>query len=291
MKEITRLLFQMQHCRGLGLKGTKLLLSRMSNPSGIYDLSPASIQQLSQSTASNAEMFHSDLHTIPFHIYEERYRRNEIHWLSLYDEEYPELLKNVYDPPFIIFLKGKKELLHFPIKLAVVGSRQATSYTEDNLRKMMPELAGKEIVIVSGLARGADTMAHKMAIHCKGHTIGVIAGGFQHIYPHENIQLAEYMMKHQLVISEYPPHTKPQKWQFPIRNRIISGLSHAILVTEAEKKSGTFITADYALNEGREILCIPGALDHKLSEGTNTLIKEGAKMVLSIEDIFSELHV
>lgn len=291
MKEITRLLFQMQHCRGLGLKGTKLLLSRLSKPSVIYDLSPASIQHLSQTTAKNAELFHNDLHSTPFHVYEERYRRDDVHWLSCFDEDYPKLLKEVYDPPFIIFLKGRRELLQFPRKLAVVGSRQATSYTEDNLRKMMPGLAEKDIVIVSGLARGADTMAHKMAIRSNGLTIAVIAGGFHHIYPSENRKLAEYMMKHQLLISEYPPDFKPQKWQFPFRNRIISGLSAAILVTEAQKKSGTFITADYALNEGREILCIPGAVHHKLSEGTNSLIKEGAKMVLSIEDIFSELHV
>lgn len=291
MKEMTRLLFHMQHCRGIGLKGTRLLMSRLSKPSMIFELSPASIQQLSQSTSSNAKLFHRDFHTLPIHEYEEHYRRNDIHWISLYDKDYPELLKTVYDPPFILFLKGKKELLHSPRKLAVVGSRQATSYSEENLIELMPGLAEKNIVIVSGLARGADTMAHKAAIRSSGHTIGVIAGGFEHIYPSENHQLAEYMMKHQLVISEYPPNTKPQKWQFPFRNRIISGLSDAVLVTEAQKKSGTFITADYALNEGREILCIPGSVHHKLSEGTNLLIKEGAKMVLSIEDIFFELNV
>ncbi|MEG9296642.1 DNA-processing protein DprA [Mangrovibacillus sp. Mu-81] len=291
MKELNRLLFQMQHCKGLGLKGTRMLLSRVSDPALIYELSPVAIGQLSRSTTANAQLFHTDLHTFPFQEFEEYYLKNDIHWLSLYDEDYPALLKNVYDPPFILFLKGKKELLETRIKLAVVGSRQATPYTEDILREMMPGLAAKNIAIVSGLARGADTIAHKMAIRSGGMTIGVVAGGFQHIYPRENSRLAEYMMKNHLLISEYPPFTKPQKWQFPFRNRIISGLSNAVLVTEAQKKSGTFITADYALNEGREILCIPGSVHHKLSEGTNILIKDGAKMVLSIEDIFSELDV
>jgi DNA processing protein len=291
MKEMSRLLFHMQHCRGLGLKGTRLLLSRLTDPFLIYELSPVSIQQLSQSTAVNAQLFHTDLHTLPIHDYEEYYRRNDILWISLYDDAYPELLKKVYDPPFILFLKGKKELLKSRIKLAVVGSRQATSYTEEILREMMPGLSEKNIVIVSGLARGADTVAHKMAIRSGGNTIGVVAGGFQHIYPRENSRLADYMMKNHLLISESPPFIKPQKWQFPFRNRIISGLSNAVLVTEAQKKSGTFITADYALNEGRDILCIPGSVHHKLSEGTNILIKDGAKMVLSIEDIFSELDV
>ncbi|MCA1053499.1 DNA-processing protein DprA [Rossellomorea aquimaris] len=291
MKELSRLLFTMQHCRGLGLKGTKLLLSRVSSPSAIYRLSPASLQQLSQTTSENSRLFHKDLHTLPFQEYEEYYRRNNIHWLSVYDKGYPELLKHVYDPPLVLFLKGKKELLQSKRKLAVVGSRQATSYSEEILEGFMPALSARDITIVSGLAKGADTMAHKLAIKSRGSTIGVIAGGFNHIYPRENKELAEYMMENHLLISEYPPFSKPQKWQFPFRNRIISGLSHAVLITEAEKKSGTFITADYALNEGREILCIPGSVNHKFSEGTNLLIKEGAKMVLSIEDIFSELHV
>lgn len=291
MKEITRLLFHMQHCRGLGIKGTKRLLSQISDPLMIYSLSSSTIKRLSGSTDPNTELFHSDFHNFQIDHYEEYYQNNDIHWLSIYDEDYPELLKNVYDPPFVLFIKGRRELLKFPNKLAVVGSRQATSYTEDNLRTMMPGLARKNIVIVSGLARGADTIAHKTAIRAGAHTIGVIAGGFHHIYPSENNKLAEYMMKQQLLISEYPPETKPQKWHFPFRNRIISGLSRAILVTEAQKKSGTFITADYALNEGREILCIPGSVNQKLSEGTNALIKEGAKMVLSIEDIFFELDV
>jgi DNA processing protein len=291
MKEITRLLFHMHHCRGLGNKGTKRILSQLSDPLKIYNLSLSSIKRISGSTSPHAELFYSDFHTFKIDYYQEYYQQHDIHWISIYDENYPELLKNVYDPPFILFMKGRRELLNYQNKLAIVGSRQATSYTEDNLRKLMPGLAEKNIVIISGLARGADTMAHKQAILTGAPTIGVIAGGFHHIYPRENIKLAEYMMKEQLIVSEYPPDTKPQKWQFPFRNRIISGMAQAILVTEAQKKSGTFITADYALNEGRDILCIPGSVNQKLSEGTNSLIKEGAKMVLSIEDIFFELDV
>ncbi|MGX1264656.1 DNA processing protein [Rossellomorea marisflavi] len=209
--------------------------------------------------------------------------------MTLADEGYPDLLKEVYDPPLLLFCKGRTDLMHTPMKLAVIGARKCTSYTVKVLSQLIPSLSHHRVTIISGLARGADTIAHETAISSGGRTIGVIAGGFDHIYPKENASLASYMMDHHLLISEFPPYTRPEKWQFPLRNRIISGLSHAVLVTEAQRKSGTYITADYALNEGRDVFCIPGPLFAPMSEGTNSLIQEGAKMVVSPEDILQEL--
>ena len=291
MKGIRLMIFHIHHCRGIGIKGIKRLIETHRDLHTLLNVSPTRLQQLTTASSTNIELFYKDLHSFPSQRYMKLYEENDIEWITLFDEDYPELLKNVYDPPFILFLKGDRSLLHASRKLAVIGSRNATSYTEKVLHTMIPQLVKREVVIVSGLAKGADTIAHKEAIRSGGKTIGVLGGGFQHIYPKQNADLAEHMVKHHLLISEYPPYIKPEKWHFPFRNRIISGLSDAVLVTEARKKSGTFITADYALNEGREVLCLPGSIYDPLAEGTNTLIQEGAKMVLSIEDIYSELRV
>lgn len=291
MKERRHILFHLHHCRGIGLKGTKRILESLPKLHSIFELSPSTLQQITLSTPANSELFYRDLHSFNSDRYKKLYLENDIDWITLMDEDYPALLRNVYDPPFLLFLKGNRNLLHGPKKLAIIGSRNATTYTDEILRDMIPQLVKKKIIIVSGLAQGADTVAHNESIQSGGQTIGVLGGGFNHIYPKQNEGLARHMMKHQLLLSEYPPYIKPEKWQFPFRNRIISGLSDAVLVTEARKKSGTFITADYALNEGREVLCIPGSIYEPLAEGTNSLIQEGARMVLSIEDIFSELGV
>ncbi|MFI8686286.1 DNA-processing protein DprA [Rossellomorea sp. NPDC077527] len=291
MKGNRHMLFHIHHCRGIGIKGTKRLVETYQDLHAVFELSSSKLQQLTALSSTNIELFYNDLHSFPSDRYKKLYEENDIEWITLYDDDYPKLLKNVYDPPFLLFLKGNRKLLQASTKLAVIGSRNATSYTEKVLHRLIPQLIERGVVIVSGLARGADTIAHKEAIKSGGNTIGVLGGGFQHIYPKQNVDLAHHMMHHQLLLSEYPPYMKPEKWHFPFRNRIISGLSDAVLVTEARKKSGTFITADYALNEGREVLCIPGSIHDPLAEGTNSLIQEGAKMVLTIEDIFSELRV
>ncbi|BCB03341.1 DNA-processing protein DprA [Bacillus sp. KH172YL63] len=285
------MLFHIHHCRGIGLKGTKRLFEALPALPTLFELSPSVIQKITRQTSANLQLFYKDLHSFPTDRYLKLYEENDIQWITIMDPDYPHSLKHVYDPPFLLFLKGDKSLLQAQKKLAIIGSRDATSYTINILHSMIPTLVAKHIVIVSGLAKGADTVAHKEAISAGGKTIGVIASGFDHIYPRENENLAGEMMENHLLLTEYPPYVKPERWHFPLRNRIISGLSEAVLITEARKKSGTFITADYALSEGRDVLCIPGAVGDPLAEGTNSLIQQGAKMVLSIEDIFSELGV
>ncbi|MFL6559129.1 MAG: DNA-processing protein DprA, partial [Bacillus sp. (in: firmicutes)] len=173
-----------------------------------------------------------------------QYDTNEIAVITILDKEYPPLLKEIYQPPWALFAKGDLSLLEKEPKLAVVGSRQATQYGKNAIRLIFPGLIEQGVLIVSGLARGVDALAHEYAIKNGGKTIAVIAGGFYHIYPKENMTLALAMMENQLVLSEYPPDTKPLRWHFPSRNRIISGLSKGTLIIEAKRKSGSLITAN-----------------------------------------------
>jgi DNA processing protein len=219
-----------------------------------------------------------------------QYKTNEITVITILDKEYPPLLKEIYQPPWALFTKGDLSLLEKVPKLAVVGSRQATQYGKNAIRLIFPGLIEQGVLIVSGLARGIDALAHECAIKDGGKTIAVIAGGFYHIYPKENMNLALEMMKNQLVISEYPPDTKPLRWHFPARNRIISGLSKGTFIIEAKRKSGSLITANFAVNEGRDVFSLPGSIFNPYSSGANELIQQGAKLVTRAEDILEEIR-
>ncbi|MDR4946367.1 DNA-processing protein DprA [Neobacillus cucumis] len=218
-----------------------------------------------------------------------QYKPNEISVITIFDKEYPRALKEIYQPPWVLYAKGDLSLLEKEPMLAVVGSRQATQYGKSAIRLIFPELIEHNFVIVSGLAKGIDALAHEQTIRLGGRTIAVIAGGLYHIYPKENIPLATHMMKTQLILSEYPPDTKPLRWHFPARNRIISGLSAGTLIIEAKRKSGSLITANYAVHEGREVFSLPGSIFNPCSGGTNELIQQGAKLVTSAKDILEEL--
>ncbi|MCL6572524.1 MAG: DNA-processing protein DprA [Bacillus sp. (in: Bacteria)] len=219
-----------------------------------------------------------------------QYKTNEIEVITIFDKEYPRYLKEIYQPPWALFAKGDLSLIEKEPKLAVVGSRQATQYGKNAIRLIFPGLIDKGVLIVSGLAKGIDALAHEYAIKNGGKTIAVIAGGLYHIYPKENMSLALEMMKTQLILSEYPPDTKPQRWHFPSRNRIISGLSNGTFIIEAKRKSGSLITANFAVNEGRDVFSLPGSIFSPFSIGTNELIQQGAKLVTSAADILEELR-
>ncbi|OLS42091.1 DNA-processing protein DprA [Bacillus sp. MRMR6] len=221
----------------------------------------------------------------------QQYEANGIRVITIFDKEYPSLLKEIYQPPWALFVKGDLSLLKIDKKLAVVGSRQSTQYGRNAMRLIFPGLIEKDMLIVSGLAKGIDSYAHEYAIKNDGKTIAVIAGGFYHIYPKENVPLAKELMNSQLIISEYPPDTKPLKWHFPARNRIISGLAIGTFVIEAKRKSGSLITANYAINEGRDVFALPGSIFNPFSLGTNDLIQQGAKLVTKAEDILEEYRL
>ncbi len=216
-------------------------------------------------------------------------REDKVEVFSLTDKDYPTNLRYIYDPPSTFYVKGKI-LPEDNVAIAIVGSRRATYYGLKNAQSLSFELAAKGITIISGLARGIDSAAHRGALEAKGRTIAVLGSGLNIIYPRENKKLAEKISQNGAVVSEFPLDTAPHPHNFPRRNRIISGLSLGVVVIEAAKKSGALITANCALEQGREVFALPGKVDSFTSCGTHSLIKEGAKLVGSVEDIIEELE-
>lgn len=206
--------------------------------------------------------------------------------LSILDSNYPLELKEIYNPPVLLFYQGNIELLSKP-KLAVVGARQASQMGCQSVKKIIKE-TNNQFVIVSGLARGIDTAAHVSALKNGGSSIAVIGSGLDVYYPTENKKLQEYMSYNHLVLSEYFTGEQPLKFHFPERNRIIAGLCQGIVVAEAKMRSGSLITCERALEEGREVFAIPGNIIDGKSDGCHHLIQEGAKCIISGKDILSE---
>lgn len=215
-------------------------------------------------------------------------QRQEAQLLTYWDADYPELLKNSADPPVLLFVKGSIAALQ-RTQVALVGTRHPSSYGRLMAEKFSRELASEGLVVTSGLARGIDTFAHKAALAAGGVTIAVMASGVDIIYPYENAALAKEICAQGALISEYPMSCKPEASYFPRRNRIIAGLSLGTLVIEAGQGSGALITADNAVQNNREVFAVPGNINNPKSLGCNLLIQQGAKCVLTIEDILIEL--
>jgi len=214
-----------------------------------------------------------------------------IRQISNIDTEYPNLLKEIASPPQRLWLKGAK-LNNNEKRLTVVGTRKPTLYGQRVVAKLIQEVAAAGVTIVSGLAIGIDGMAHKAALDAGGKTIAILAGGLDNIYPASNRGLAERIIQNNgTLISEYAPGEESFKQNFVARNRIQSGISEAVLIVECTEKSGTLITAQFALDQNRNIMAIPGNIDNIQSSGTNNLIKQGAIPVTSAQDILEVLGV
>jgi len=205
--------------------------------------------------------------------------------LTLSDKTYPSRLRKIPDPPAKLYLKGSDLSLFNRPSIAVIGSRKNNDYGRNVTQKLVRELVENGFAIISGMARGIDTIAHEAALEAGGKTIAVLGSGIDVIYPRENGELYQMI---QLVISEFPPGTKPLKENFPQRNRIVAGLANGVLVIEAAKRSGTLITARQAAEQGKDVFAVPGPITSPLSEGTAWLIKQGAKLVYSVNDILEE---
>jgi len=217
----------------------------------------------------------------------ERIRRKGYRVLTLEDERYPRYLKEAFDPPLILYCAGRTEVLNEPA-VSVVGARKPTPYGRAVAERLARDLASRGLVVVSGMARGIDSIAHWGALK-GGRTIAVLGSGFDRLYPRENRGLFEKILEEGAVLSEYPLETPPLGFHFPLRNRIIAGLSLALVVVEAARKSGSLISARLALEMGREVMAVPGNVTSDLSRGTNWLIKEGAKPVEDWRDVVEEL--
>lgn len=219
-----------------------------------------------------------------------RLEKMKITVLTWDSADYPKLLKNIPDPPATLYVRGKL-LLQDEWALAVVGTRRATTYGKECTRMLVNGLVENGITIVSGLAYGIDAEAHQTAINAKGRTIAVLGCGVDIIYPVENKKLGQAILENGALVSEYPLGTNPEGGNFPRRNRIISGLSLGVLFVEGSSQSGARITTDYALEQGREVLAVPGSILHKTGSGPNYLIQNGAKLVASVGDILEELNL
>jgi DNA processing protein len=210
-------------------------------------------------------------------------------FLTRSDEEYPERLAEIYDPPAVLWIRGDATLLKRP-GIAVVGTRQPTPYGAGMAEMLSRDLAGRGVVVLSGMARGVDTAAHKGALDANGKTVAVWGTGIDVVYPKENRKLAERIVeKGGAIVSEYAMGTFPAPQNFPIRNRILSGMSVGVLVVEAGEYSGTRITARCAMEQNRDVYAVPGNVTNKGAWGPNTLIKQGAKLTATWEDIWEEL--
>lgn len=215
---------------------------------------------------------------------------NEYETITLIDESYPDMLKRIKDPPLVLYVLGNSQLLAQQPMISVIGSRKPTQTAWNKVAHIVPPLVDQKWTIVSGMAKGIDSYAHQLTLQRNGKTIAVLGGGFQHIYPKEHASLFYAISQNGLVVSEYPPYMRPQRFHFPERNRIISGLSFGTLVIEANERSGTMITVDQALDQGREVYAVPGSIFDGQTKGCHQLIQEGAKLVQHADDIIVDWH-
>lgn len=218
-----------------------------------------------------------------------RLEKAGVNYVTYKDSLYPELLRTIFDPPPGIFVRGS--LKNDNPAVAIVGSRKPTPYGLAVAEQMAEEVARAGVTVVSGMARGIDSGAHRGALKAGGLTFAVLGCGLDVVYPKENRRLMEDIASSGAVISEFPLGSLPEAWHFPVRNRIISGLSSAILIVEAGERSGALITADCALEQGRDVMAVPGSISSSLSKGPNRLIKQGARLVEKAEDILEEIGV
>jgi len=267
---------------------SKRLLARMENPenifkAGIDDL--LSVKGMTREKAMSIRKF-SAWDSVEGRLQDAK--REGIRIVGYHDSGYPDILRETEGSPIVLYMKGEY-LPDDRFAIAVVGSRRNSHYGEMVTRKIAGELSSSGFTIVSGMARGIDTLSHRSALAAGGRTIAVLGSGIDIAYPPENKGLMEKVTSSGCLISEFPPGTEPSRENFPRRNRLISGLSLGVLVVEATRESGSLITAKYALEQNREVFAVPGSIISPSSAGTNRLIKQGARIVLETDDILEEL--
>ncbi|GMA07772.1 DNA processing protein DprA [Tetragenococcus halophilus subsp. flandriensis] len=281
---IEKTVLKLTYCKGIGLIG-KWKIVKFYEKFQAENFFVEDVIQIAQINRYKG-MFRQSFREITDDWLKEKLQDQQyVTWLS---SDYPSELLELPYPPLVIFYRGNLDLLDYP-RLAFVGARQASKYSTQVISKLLPTIVGRHFVIVSGLARGVDRMSHEMTIRSGGLTIGVVGCGLDICYPREVSLLFGEMKKNHLVLSEYPQGTPIRKNHFPMRNRIIAGLSKATCVVEAKERSGSLITAQLALDYGKEVFAIPGEILTGQSDGCHRLIQDGAKCVVSVQDILEEL--
>ncbi len=288
--EIKRYYIALNMVSGVGPFLTSRLLERFSCLKEVFESSMPELMRVSGINARIASEIKSILVSDEFNKEIRDIEKENIHILCREDVLYPALLSEIYDPPLVLYLKGDLSLLD-KLNISVVGCRRASFNGLQLAKRISGDLAMRDICVVSGLARGIDTAAHKGALKKKGGTIAVLGSGLKRVYPPENKELFDEISRHGIVMSEFPLNTAPHRGNFPRRNRIISGMSLGVVVVEAAQRSGSLITANLALSQNREVFAMPGAANSVNAKGTNNLIKEGAKLVENVNDIIEELNI
>ncbi|HYE84035.1 MAG TPA: DNA-processing protein DprA [Clostridia bacterium] len=275
---------------GVGSKSCLNLIRHFGSAENVYQCSCSELLETGIINAQTAKTVSLHRNLENANDYLRTVKENGIKVYTILDNEYPDNLKNIYDPPPVLYVKGELKESD-SLAVGIVGSRKASDYGLRMAKRIAARLAELEITIVSGMALGIDSAAHRGAVSVNGRTIAVFACGLKHVYPMTNYQLSQEIQKCGALISEYPFDREAFPQQFPARNRIISGMSLGVIVVEAGEKSGSLITADFALEQGREVFAVPGNISSPNSKGTNTLIKNGAKLVSELEDIIEELNL
>lgn len=287
MDEDTLACLMLTFVKGLGCRGAGRLMAALGSPRAVVRAGPGTLNRLgipddvAQSLSSREVRLRAEREI-------HKCRQHQVTVLTLRDAHYPSLLKEIFDPPVVLFASGDLSCLALP-SISMVGSRKATAYGLNTAEKIACDLAERGLLVTSGLARGIDTASHRGALRGKGQTVAVLGSGLDSIYPRENGPLARQIRANGCILSEFPLGTRPLARHFPMRNRIISGISLATCLVEANQSSGSLITSRLALDQGREVLAVPGNITSKTSYGPNLWIKQGAKLVQDWQDIVEEL--
>ena len=274
---------------GLGVRSWQKLLAVFDEPAEVLQAGPAKIRKLVPGVSAKVAAA-IDKEELLAAAADEMSRADKagIRIISYTDGTYPELLRNIHDPPVLLYVKGNADLLSSNC-IGMVGARAASVYGQRIAEDLGRRLTMKGLTVVSGLALGVDAAAHRGALRGSGATVGVLGCGLDVVYPRQNQQLFHEIEHRGAIISEYRLGSLPEAFRFPARNRIISGLSRGVVVVEAARKSGSLITAGLALDQGREVFAIPGRIDSSKSEGAHRLLQQGAKLVHTVDDIVEEL--
>ena len=273
--------------RGVGNVSFRMLLERFDSPQAVFAASVARLTDAGfQPAVARAIVSFDQWGAVDAEL--EQIVRAGVRLVTQADSEYPKNLTHIHDPPPFVYIRGSLEPQD-QVAVAIVGARSASPYGRDVTRQLARDLAHRRVTVVSGLARGIDAEAHRAALEAGGRTIGVLGSGLDVLYPSEHRRLAQDMTQHGAVISEFALGSQPEAGNFPYRNRVISGLSLGTVVIEAAEKSGSLITARCALEQNREVFAVPGHITASRSRGPHDLIKQGAKLVESVEDILVEI--
>ncbi len=275
--------------RGIGAVRLRQLLQHFGDLKTAWHASPAELRAagLSDKLVQNVSLARANM---DFNKIRHRIQELGVRVVTWDDEDYPRHLRSIDQPPPVLYLRGTlEETDHWAV--AIVGTRRITAYGRQVTEQLATTLAQNGVTVISGLARGVDSVAHQAALNAGGRTIAVLGSGVDHIYPPENRQLAERMIAQGAIISDYALGTPPDGANFPPRNRIISGLSMAVVVVEAGRKSGALITAQFAADQGREVYAVPGNITAPQSKGTNRLIQQGAHPLLAPQELLEQLNL